>query len=495
MGRRTRTLSRSAEAAIFAGILVLALALRVGSAVFLRNYSNTDEVYQYLEPAHRLVFGYGIVAWEFREGLRSWIISGFIAGIMRAAATLSDDPKFYLGSVAAALSLLALPIVAIAYAWGRRFYGVSGAIVTALLVATWPELVYFAPKALSDVIATDALVLAVFLIYPAPETRHRATFFAVGFCLGLAFALRYQLAPIYALVALYACQHEVKRCWLPLVLGAAGPVLAAGLLDWISWGHPFQSMWMNYYNDIVVGVTAAQGVEPWYWYIGVEVLSWSGALVPILIFFWLGARRAPFLALLALVVFVFFTLIGHKIYRYVYPALPFVVVLVGLGTSEAVRRLGKLMPRHATAFVAAAMIGWPLTSAALAVDDNFQTYFHKDGAVLDAFDGVGRHPDLCGVGVIGLVGWLTPGYTYLHRDVPIYLLPVDELSRREAGFNYLIVSGDPLPAGGDFSRLSCAANTGFTPATRETICVYRRSGACAPAAGGRTLQDAMHDPA
>lgn len=150
--------------------------------MFLRNYSNTDEVYQYLEPAHRLVFGYGIVAWEFREGLRSWIIPGFIAGIIKAAATLSDDPKFYLGAVGACLSLLALPIVAIAYAWGRRFYGISGAIICGLLAATWPELVYFAPKVLSDVIATDALVLGVFLIYPAPEARDRGALVAAGFC-------------------------------------------------------------------------------------------------------------------------------------------------------------------------------------------------------------------------------------------------------------------------------------------------------------------------
>lgn len=105
--------------------------------------------------------------------------------------------------------------------------------------------------------------------------------------------------------------------------------------------------------------------------------------------------------------------------------------------------------------------------------------------MLDAFDGVGRYPDLCGVGIVGLVGWLTPDYTHLHRDVPMYLLPVEALSQREAGFNYLIVSGDPLPSGGDFTRLSCKANTGFTPATRETICVYRRIGACAPDAGGR----------
>src|SRR4051812_12748598 len=35
-----------------------------------------DEIYQSLEPAHRLVFGYGIVAWEFVEGARNWALPG-----------------------------------------------------------------------------------------------------------------------------------------------------------------------------------------------------------------------------------------------------------------------------------------------------------------------------------------------------------------------------------------------------------------------------------
>ena len=32
--------------------------------------------YQSLEPAHRLVFGYGMLAWEFIEGARNWALPG-----------------------------------------------------------------------------------------------------------------------------------------------------------------------------------------------------------------------------------------------------------------------------------------------------------------------------------------------------------------------------------------------------------------------------------
>ena len=41
--------------------------------------SHPDEIYQTQEQAHRLVYGYGIVPWEFRDGVRSWILPGLLA--------------------------------------------------------------------------------------------------------------------------------------------------------------------------------------------------------------------------------------------------------------------------------------------------------------------------------------------------------------------------------------------------------------------------------
>src|SRR5262249_22626523 len=38
-----------------------------------------DEIYQTLEPAHRAAFGYGLLAWEFLEGARSWALPALIA--------------------------------------------------------------------------------------------------------------------------------------------------------------------------------------------------------------------------------------------------------------------------------------------------------------------------------------------------------------------------------------------------------------------------------
>ena len=66
----------------FFPVLALGFAARVAVAIISDVPLHYDEVMQYLEQAHRLVFGYGIVPWEYREGTRSWIVPGFIAGIL-----------------------------------------------------------------------------------------------------------------------------------------------------------------------------------------------------------------------------------------------------------------------------------------------------------------------------------------------------------------------------------------------------------------------------
>src|SRR5436190_1767625 len=64
-----------------AATVVLLLAggvLRVVLAILHHGVIWPDETYQMTEAAHRVVFGYGIVPWEFQQGLRSWIGPGFL---------------------------------------------------------------------------------------------------------------------------------------------------------------------------------------------------------------------------------------------------------------------------------------------------------------------------------------------------------------------------------------------------------------------------------
>ena len=55
----------------FAVVIAVALVLRIAAIFVFPGIHHADENFQVLEQAHRLAFGYGIVPWEFRLGVRS----------------------------------------------------------------------------------------------------------------------------------------------------------------------------------------------------------------------------------------------------------------------------------------------------------------------------------------------------------------------------------------------------------------------------------------
>ena len=67
-------------------ILAGAFIIRVALALSTDAIPHPDAIFQYLEQAHRIVFGNGIVPWEYRYGIRSWLIPGFIALILKSCA-------------------------------------------------------------------------------------------------------------------------------------------------------------------------------------------------------------------------------------------------------------------------------------------------------------------------------------------------------------------------------------------------------------------------
>src|SRR5207248_10320775 len=135
------------------GVVLLSVGLRLIPVLFLPSLNWDDEIFQATEPAHRLVFGYGIVAWEFQLGMRSWILPGTIAGLMQLSRLIGDGPAYYLPLIATALALLASAPVLCCFLWARRWYGPVPALAGGIVVAVAPELVYFGGRALTEVVA------------------------------------------------------------------------------------------------------------------------------------------------------------------------------------------------------------------------------------------------------------------------------------------------------------------------------------------------------
>jgi len=310
-------------------VVLLAFAIRLAVALLFPNVLAYDEVFQFLEQAHRLVFGQGIVPWEFQVGLRSWLIPLLLAGPMALARFCSGNPLVGLIFIRILLVLASLPIVWCAAKWGENFYGRRGGWIAGGLTACWPDLWVFAPHPLEEVFAADILVPAIFLVDSAPASLRRVAL--AGFLLGAAFVLRVQLAPAIAIAGIFLCGRDLAR-WRAGLLAGAVPVLCAGLLDWITWGEPFRSFFLNVYLNVFRGVAAQEfGASPPAFFAGVLCLDWLWTLPVILVLAWRGRRKLPVAGLAILAIVATHSLIAHKEFRFIFPAVALAVPLAGVG--------------------------------------------------------------------------------------------------------------------------------------------------------------------
>src|ERR1035437_4439462 len=134
-------ISPSSVNRILLAFLFIGLLLRVGVALQLPRIAHPDEIFQSQEPAHRLAYGYGVISWEWRDGVRSWVFPAFLAGVMRATSWMGAGSSGYLLGIKLVLSLLSLTTVAFSFAVAKRENGIDAAIIAAGTCALWYSLV------------------------------------------------------------------------------------------------------------------------------------------------------------------------------------------------------------------------------------------------------------------------------------------------------------------------------------------------------------------
>jgi len=171
-----------------------------------------DELFQYLEQGHRLVFGFGLIPWEFRFGIRSWITPGLVSfWLYLLKAIHLDQPAIYIPVVKIFFSLLSTSLIFSAYYIGRNLASENGARLAALLTCFWYELIYFAPRPLTDVLSTYALVGALACAVAEPEKTKPKLF---GIFLALTVAIRIQNAVPAAVIVLFVLMKWQRKEWL-----------------------------------------------------------------------------------------------------------------------------------------------------------------------------------------------------------------------------------------------------------------------------------------
>ena len=446
-------------------LCVAALGLRFGVALQSPSLDHPDEIFQTLEPAHRLAFGYGVVTWEWRDGVRSWILPALLAGVMRATSWMGPGSSGYLLAIALVLSLLSLTTVWFAYAWGNCASGDVAGITAAAACALWWELIFFGPKALNEVVAGNVLLIGLYLGKYGGGLPEARRMFLAGLCWGLAAALRIHLAAPVFLATLYFCWAGGRRTVAPLAMGVFVPFAVFGTVDALTWSYPFQSFLRYFAVNILEGRARRYGTEPWHWYWYV-LLKHFGPLLALAV---LGARRSPFLGWMAFVTVATHSLISHKENRFIYPAVPMVITLAALGFTELAAkvnaRLGsRLSPK---AVIAAGVVICALTSGVFAY--HFPYWKESSGGQI-ALKRLSRDPTVCGVALYSVHWPQTGGYAHLHQHVPIVLAHARaDLDQPAPSFNALVTA--------ETARPDIPAHFELDACSRG-VCVLRRAGPC-----------------
>lgn len=439
---------------LLAAALIVGLGLRIWLAVSDDGIYWPDEIYQGLEPAHRLVFGYGMISWEYAEGARNLAFPGMVAGLLKALSLLSAAPQFYVRAVKCVFAVLGTIAALGTYRLARTAgAGRQAAAAAGGACALAGPLIYFAPRAMSENAAAVLLVWgAAWLL---DKDRRLAQRLAGSGLLSIAILCRLHSG---VLVAVCGAVLLFRKEWaVALGFGAiqAAGLLVLGALDALTWGRLpgarfggwFHSV-VEYLNfNLIEGGAAAWGVHPGAYYLNTVHLAMpafalllaAAALLSLKRRFWLGCGVILFVGL--------HSVVPHKELRFLVPVFPWLFATLFCLVDAAAGRLRQgvsiclvIVAVHSAATHRELTFGrlgaYPDRPRASAYDDN--------GGVNRLLLAAHRLPDLCGLRVDAAhLAW-TGGHTYLHRAVPLYHQGRPAV---ETGYyNYAIVRDELTPA-------------------------------------------------
>lgn len=458
-------------------VVILALVLRVVGAV-PHTFNHADEIWQYLEPARGLTGRAWLTTWEYREGIRSWLLPILMAGPLAAGLAVTGDNLTAVVIIRMIMAVLSLSIVISGMVIAGRISRLH-ALVVGIVLATSTDIIFFSARTLSETVGTILLLpAAALLLRPVPR-QTPVTWFASGMLLGLAFCIRFQFGPMLGVLAVLALRTN-WRGWAWCIAGGLGALAIDAIANLSQGAVPFRWLVENLRINIVEHRSARYGVEPWWWYPRHQYEGWGLAMVPVAILALVGLRRSPVLAIVAVVNIALLSLVPHKEYRFILPSVVLLILVAGIGTADiiaAARRRNWEM--QTTAIMVAAWLA--LAAAPMMTTTGRLRAGGQDGIAL--MRSANGKQDLCGLATLRQI--TLTSYTYLDRAVPIYLFSEDGAERTLANlagsFNAVVAerAAQPMLARSGYSMRKCVRPPhGLERFGVPERCVFERPGAC-----------------
>lgn len=403
-------------------VLLLGLAVRLLIAVFTDWAIRPDETIQYLEQAHRLVFGYGFVPWEYRFGMRTWLIPAIPALPLLLSKILGlDTPAIYIPLVNVWNALLSMAIPLGMYFYTRRALSETAARWALGLGCFWYEFLVFAPHAMAESYATALFMAALAVGYGSRQPRQ---LLLGGLLLGLAFAVRVQYAPLVAVYGIIWLATLPRNRWVYPLLGGAGGLLIWGGVDYFTWGGWWASLF-NYYE--LFKILAGGNIPP---YVNiVATLKTSGGLYAVITLFAVCRWRnyLPLLFMLTTMVVVHSNPHNQE-YTNIFAAFPLLWMLAGGLMGDSANRLA----RRSKIAIGGVIAAVSCLGLADKLPFDLEKIFHNNNRPLifveaPEFKVTRLARQTMANEPVGAILWETTtaafamgGYYHLHRNVPVY---------------------------------------------------------------------------
>ncbi|MFM9853925.1 MAG: hypothetical protein ACKVOJ_14150 [Sphingomonadaceae bacterium] len=478
-----------AHRTLFWMILIVAAVLRFIAAL-PESMHHTDEIGQYTDQAFRLVFGYSAVPWEYRFGMRSWLLPLLLSGPMALGHWIAPSTSLYLLLPKLCVGAASLSIPCSAYYLGRRL-SPTHALIAMAVSGIWFESIFFGTHILSEPLAVAAILPAIAILsHPQASQKHLVI---AGALLGIGLVLRFQYGPAIAILTIGYCWQSLRLRCLPVIFGGLLAAMASALIDMMMGATPFSWLMINIYQNIIVNRSAQYGVSPPAAYLGEMGAWWGVGMVLIAGLMVSSIQHHRTLIWAAIINVGLHSAIGHKEYRFIVLSITIFVIVAAISSVTFMQWLKPRLPANIARGLPMLLIAtWAGLSASLAFSRDMSLRWTAYGAAQRSMHNVGKDASVCAVGIDAQLYWEYGSYGLLKRNIPIY--PIHPKPERDgmyqlpgkgyAGYNIFIGNQafrSRLPRSYIMSdcQLLMPKNRTLGDANQDIrICVFRRSGGC-----------------
>jgi hypothetical protein len=320
-------------------ILFLAVIFRLAAVIFAKGWGMLDDHFLVIETAQSWVDGEDSDAWLpgsptnsgptghnfFYPGLHFLLFSLF-------RMIHFDDPQMKMVIVRLLHASWSMITVYFGYKIALKLGGDKAARMAGLFLAIYWFMPWASVRNLVEVFCIPFLILAVWRLIRKPETELRSVDFLVaGIMLGFAFNIRVQT--VFFSIG-FGLAYLFKGRWKEVIILTAGAIipfiLIQGTIDYFMWGRPFAEV-DGYIRGNIIHATGYIN-QPWYNYFLV-ILGFL--LPPVSLFLFYGYLRCwkkhLILFLPVALFFIFHSLFPNKQERFIFPALPFIMIAGSIG--------------------------------------------------------------------------------------------------------------------------------------------------------------------